>query len=83
MVLAVQIMWSEEVEAALQSAASSGEPGAGVKALQPALRQVESTLNVLADSVLQEQPPLRRRKLEHLVIFEKVNFVYTTPFQHK
>ena len=29
--------------------------------------QVISTLNVLADSVLQEQPLLRRRKLEHLI----------------
>ncbi|XP_077296363.1 dynein heavy chain, cytoplasmic isoform X2 [Arctopsyche grandis] len=66
-VLAVQIMWSEEVEAALQSVSSSTEPKAGVKALQPALKQVEATLNVLADSVLQEQPPLRRRKLEHLI----------------
>lgn len=70
-VLAVQIMWSEEVEAALQSVSSSTEPKAGVKALQPALKQVEATLNVLADSVLQEQPPLRRRKLEHLVIIHQ------------
>ena len=31
------------------------------------LRVVEATLNILADSVLQEQPPVRRRKLEHLV----------------
>lgn len=59
-------MWSEEVEAALQAA--GGDSTAGGKVLHPALRQVETTLNVLADSVLQEQPPLRRRKLEHLVI---------------
>ena len=31
------------------------------------LQVVESTLNVLADSVLKEQPPVRRNKLEHLV----------------
>lgn len=31
------------------------------------LKQVEDTLNVLADSVLHEQPPVRRRKLEHLI----------------
>lgn len=35
--------------------------------LQSVLANVEVTLNVLADSVLMEQPPLRRRKLEHLV----------------
>ena len=34
------------------------------------LRVVEATLNILADSVLQEQPPVRRRKLEHLVSLE-------------
>lgn len=37
--------------------------------LEKVLAQVENTLNVLADSVLQEQPPLRRKKLEHLVGF--------------
>ena len=35
--------------------------------LQDVLSIVEATLNVLADSVLQEQPPIRRKKLEHLV----------------
>jgi len=31
------------------------------------LQILEATLNVLADSVLHEQPPVRRKKLEHLV----------------
>ena len=58
-VLAAQISWSEDVEAALVSGDS--------KSLSTVLQQVESTLTLLADSVLQEQPPLRRKKLEHLI----------------
>lgn len=58
-VLAVQILWSEDVEAALV--------GGGGDALARVLQHVENVLNILADSVLQERPPLRRRKLEHLV----------------
>ncbi|XP_072938013.1 dynein heavy chain, cytoplasmic isoform X3 [Epargyreus clarus] len=58
-VLAAQILWSEDVEAAL---ASGG--GDGLKRVQA---HVENMLNILADSVLQEQPPLRRKKLEHLI----------------
>ncbi|XP_063589418.1 dynein heavy chain, cytoplasmic-like isoform X1 [Penaeus indicus] len=61
-VLAAQISWSEEVEAALSTAANGDS-----SALQQVLVQVEATLTVLADSVLQEQPPLRRKKLEHLI----------------
>lgn len=62
-VLAAQILWSEDVEAALQKI--NGTPQKGP--LEKVLSQVETTLNVLADSVLQEQPALRRRKLEHLI----------------
>ncbi|XP_037905377.1 dynein heavy chain, cytoplasmic isoform X4 [Hermetia illucens] len=62
-VLAAQILWSEDVEAALQQ--SSENPS--TKPLNRVLSTVEATLNVLADSVLQEQPPLRRKKLEHLI----------------
>lgn len=51
-----------QVEAALSTAANGDS-----SALQQVLVQVEATLTVLADSVLQEQPPLRRKKLEHLV----------------
>lgn len=59
MVLAAQILWSEDVEAALGAGGGDG--------LKRVLAHVENMLNILADSVLQEQPPLRRRKLEHLV----------------
>lgn len=62
-VLAAQIFWSEDVENALIK--MNGEVQKAP--LEGVLQQVENTLNVLADSVLQEQPQLRRRKLEHLV----------------
>ena len=64
-VLAAQIMWSEDVEAALQAVSTAGDNS--LAPVQRVLGQVESTLTVLADSVLQEQPALRRRKLEHLI----------------
>lgn len=56
-VLAAQISWSSSVDEALS--ASNG--------LEGVLKIVESTLTVLADSVLMEQPPVRRKKLENLV----------------
>lgn len=62
-VLSAQIAWSENVENALSSVGGGGD----MAPLQSVLSNVEVTLNVLADSVLMEQPPLRRRKLEHLV----------------
>ncbi|XP_050499617.1 dynein heavy chain, cytoplasmic isoform X4 [Diabrotica virgifera virgifera] len=62
-VLAAQILWSEDVEAALVKMNSEPQKGP----LEKVLQQVENTLNVLADSVLQEQPQLRRKKLEHLI----------------
>lgn len=62
-VLSAQIAWSENVETALSSMGGSGDAAP----LHSVLSNVEVTLNVLADSVLMEQPPLRRRKLEHLV----------------
>ena len=58
-VLACQVSWSQYTEAALQKV--------DVAAVQQVLRIVEASLNVLADSVLHEQPAVRRRKLEHLV----------------
>lgn len=64
-VLAAQISWSEDVENALHTIANIGD--GNLKPLEEVLTAVESTLTVLADSVLQEQPPLRRKKLEHLV----------------
>ncbi|UYV74435.1 DYNC1H1, partial [Cordylochernes scorpioides] len=65
-VLAAQISWSEEVESALQTMASKGS-SEDYGPLESVLGNVEQTLNVLADSVLHEQPPLRRKKLEHLI----------------
>ena len=60
-VLASQIAWSTLVEDALQV------PGKGAEPMEGVLKVVQCTLTVLADSVLQEQPPVRRKKLEHLV----------------
>ncbi|TRY83561.1 hypothetical protein DNTS_016270 [Danionella cerebrum] len=63
-VLSSQIDWSENVENALNTIAS----GAGnMNPMQNVLEKVDRTLNLLADTVLMEQPPLRRKKLEHLI----------------
>ena len=64
-VLASQISWSESVDAALQTISTKDPNDLGP--MNDVLQSVESTLNILADSVLHEQPPVRRRKLEHLV----------------
>ena len=58
-VLAAQINWSTNVEEALTNGGGDG--------LAAVLKIVDNTLTVLADSVLQEQPPVRRKKLENLV----------------
>ncbi|XP_077125303.1 cytoplasmic dynein 1 heavy chain 1 isoform X2 [Ranitomeya variabilis] len=63
-VLSAQIAWSENVESALTSMSNGGGDSSPMQIVQA---NVEATLNVLADSVLMEQPPLRRRKLEHLI----------------
>lgn len=63
MVLSAQIAWSENIESALTTISGGGD----MTLMQGVLSNVEATLNVLADTVLMEQPPLRRRKLEHLV----------------
>lgn len=63
MVLSAQIAWSENVESALTTIAGGND----MTPMQGVLSNVEATLNVLADTVLMEQPPLRRKKLEHLV----------------
>lgn len=55
--LAAQIWWCDGIEQSLQ----------GKVKLDVILKRVENTLTVLADSVLQEQPALRRKKLEHLI----------------
>ena len=66
-VLASQIAWSSAVDAALQSMQSQTAASPDLSPMQNVLKIVEGTLNVLADSVLQEQPAVRRKKLEHLV----------------
>ena len=58
----MQITWTANIELALTQA-----KGQDVAPLERVLRIVNGTMNVLADSVLQEQPVLRRKKLEHLV----------------
>lgn len=65
MVLSTQIAWSENIETALTTISGGGD----MSPMHDVLSIVEATLNVLADTVLMEQPPLRRRKLEHLVCF--------------
>ncbi|XP_071963522.1 cytoplasmic dynein 1 heavy chain 1-like [Antedon mediterranea] len=64
-VLSAQISWSESLEKALTKV--SQNPTAGLGPMQAVLATVEGTLGVLANSVLQEQPPVRRKKLEHLI----------------
>jgi dynein heavy chain 1 len=64
-VLSAQISWSESIELALKAIESGKE---GINALQNVLKNVEQTLNILADTVLHDQPIIRRRKLEHLII---------------
>jgi dynein heavy chain 1 len=54
-VLAVQIVWTETVEATISNS------------LPKALAMVTSTLDILADTVLQDIPVLQRRKSEHLI----------------
>ncbi|KAL6478123.1 hypothetical protein MHYP_G00139580 [Metynnis hypsauchen] len=62
-VLSAQIDWSENVESALTTIAG----GDNMAPMQGVLANVEATLNLLADTVLMEQPPIRRKKLEHLI----------------
>ena len=64
-VLSAQVVWSENCDNALQQIEKAGN--SDMAPMENVLKIVEATLNVLADSVLQEQPPVRRRKLEHLV----------------
>ncbi|KAJ3049329.1 hypothetical protein HK097_009672, partial [Rhizophlyctis rosea] len=55
-VLTMQTVWTESVEKAL-----------GGGGLDGALGLVERGLNVLADLVLEDLPPIRRKKCEHLI----------------
>ncbi|XP_072172912.1 cytoplasmic dynein 1 heavy chain 1-like [Diadema setosum] len=65
LVLSAQISWSESTDKALSTVEKSG--GGDMKPVEAVLENVLKTLQVLADSVLQEQPPVRRKKLEHMI----------------
>ena len=60
-VLSAQVLWSEQVEDVLSK---GGDTEAGMKSV---LENVERLLGILANCVLQEQPPLRRKKIENLI----------------
>ena len=64
-ILAFQISWSESIETALNQIQTKQDNN--MQPLNEVLQNVASTLNILADSVLEEQPALRRKKLEHLI----------------
>ena len=51
----------------MEAALSSGSSNI-LENLKAVLGRTEEMLKLLADLVLQDQPPLRRKKLEHLVI---------------
>jgi len=57
--------WSESIDKALQTVEQHGD--GDISPVSGVLQILEARLNVLADSVLHEQPPVRRKKLEHLV----------------
>ena len=69
-VLSIQIAWSESVENALNQLESDPTlvQSDDKNPLQIVLKNVETTLRILGDSVLHDQQPIRRRKLEHLII---------------
>ena len=56
--LTAQINWCARIDRSL------GHP----EQMRQCLQAIESLLNVLADCVLRDQPSLRRKKLEHLII---------------
>ncbi|XP_004348847.1 dynein heavy chain [Capsaspora owczarzaki ATCC 30864] len=66
-VLGAQVAWSQSVETNLTEAAKAGTSAAAAAGLRQVVSNVETTLAALADTVLGEQPPIRRRKLEHLI----------------
>lgn len=61
-VLAAQVLWSEQVEDVLSRGDKVQE------GLNHALTMIENMVATLANSVLQEQPSLRRKKIENLII---------------
>jgi len=69
--------WSESMDKALQTVEQRGD--SDVAPISGVLQILEATLNVLADSVLHEQPPVRRKKLEHLVSWTLCSILFITP----
>ncbi|KNC98573.1 uncharacterized protein SPPG_06258 [Spizellomyces punctatus DAOM BR117] len=64
-VLSMQILWTDSVEKSLETAKEGKSKG--THPLNDALSLVENGLNVLADLVLTDLAPIRRRKCEHLI----------------
>ena len=59
-VLAASVSWTEEVESCFTG-------GEAEKGLQRTIETIDSLLGMLSKLVLLEQPPIRRKKLEHLM----------------
>ena len=66
--LSSQIGWCKKVDSALKCIETSADRN-DLDALNKVLESIQNILNVLADSVLKDQPTLRRKKLEHMVTF--------------
>ena len=66
--LTAQIGWCHRIDDALKLIESSADSN-DLSPLEKVLESIEKILNVLADSVLKDQPSLRRKKLEHMVEF--------------
>ena len=62
----------------MEAALSSGSSNI-LENLKAVLGRTEEMLKLLADLVLQDQPPLRRKKLEHLVIIGPPMELFSSP----
>lgn len=65
-VLAAQIIWTQSVDKALVALEDSADKS-DQSALKGSLGLVERNLNILADAVLLDLSPIKRRKCEHMV----------------
>jgi dynein heavy chain 1 len=63
-VLATQVVWSQSTEAALGTIEHTGS---SETSLAGVIKKVEGELGVLADNIMQDLPPIRRKKFEHLI----------------
>lgn len=66
-ILSIQIAWTRSVEASLVASVGSPSSGKSASSLEQSLALVEASLKVLADTVLTDLPPIRRKKCEHLI----------------